>query len=307
MSGSIDTSAATTSASTAPGTLATLVAAQAGAALSTDDVLVLVLPLFEQVAALHAHGRVAALEPGAIVLDPSGALRLRQPDGQAPTMDLAAVHRVQPHPASALNIVGELRRSHEVEGREHLARARGAQGSGQAMAHGHAHRRGAILHPDDDRPAAAPDGGRHRAAGAQRQAGHLGNHQTHRVQLLQADQAQLHGQRPQAVVPTQRVLLNQPHLAKTHQIGMRLGRRQAGRTRQVFQGHGAARTRQRLQQLAAHFNALDAPWPAPAGGLGVVVRVVVVWARGGGVFHGGQSVARILPVYGFSPKRMNST
>ena len=121
MSGSMDTSAATTSASTAPGTLATLVAAQAGAALSTDDVLVLVLPLFEQVAALHAHGRVAALEPGAIVLDPSGALRLRQPDGQAPTMDLAAVHRVQPHPASALNIVGELRRAHEVEGREHLA------------------------------------------------------------------------------------------------------------------------------------------------------------------------------------------
>ena len=105
----------------APGTLAALIAAQGGAALSTDDILVLALPLFEQVAALHAQDRVASLDPGAILLDPSGALQLRQPDGQAPTMDVDAVHRVQPPPASALNIVGELRRSREVEGLERLS------------------------------------------------------------------------------------------------------------------------------------------------------------------------------------------
>ena len=102
------------------GTLAALVDAQAGAELATDDVLVLVLPLFEQVAALHAEDRVAALDPGAIVLGESGALGLRNPKGQAPTMDIAAVHRVQPHPASALNIVGELRRSHATDGIERL-------------------------------------------------------------------------------------------------------------------------------------------------------------------------------------------
>ncbi|MEL1263236.1 AAA domain-containing protein [Pseudoxanthomonas putridarboris] len=104
-----------------PGTLRLLIDVQAGAALATDDVLVLVLPLFEQVAALHAEGRVAALDPGAIMLGESGALRLRQPAGQAPAMDIDAVHRVQPHPASTLNIVGELRRAHQADGIERLS------------------------------------------------------------------------------------------------------------------------------------------------------------------------------------------
>jgi len=89
-------------------TLHNLVEAQAGAALSTDDVLLLVLPLFSQVAALHAQGRVAALEPDNILLNENGALQLRRAEGDAPRMDIAAVHKVQPHPASGLNIVGTL-------------------------------------------------------------------------------------------------------------------------------------------------------------------------------------------------------
>lgn len=90
------------------GTLDKLLEAQDGAALSTDDVLVLVLPLFRQVAALHAQGRVAALDADSILVDGEGALSLRRPEGEAPRMDIAAVHMVQPHPASGLNIVGTL-------------------------------------------------------------------------------------------------------------------------------------------------------------------------------------------------------
>ncbi|HZF96886.1 MAG TPA: hypothetical protein VEY92_01360, partial [Pseudoxanthomonas sp.] len=80
----------------------------------------LVLPLFEEVASLHAQGRVAALDAGQIMLGESGGLRLRHPEGRAASMDITAVHRVQPHPASAMNIVGELRRSHEADGLERL-------------------------------------------------------------------------------------------------------------------------------------------------------------------------------------------
>lgn len=97
-------------------TLRALVAAQAGAALSTDDVLVLVLPLFEHVAALHARGRVATLDADSIVVRDDGGLALRRPDGEAPRMDIGAVHRVQPHPASGLNIVGTLQIDHGDNG-----------------------------------------------------------------------------------------------------------------------------------------------------------------------------------------------
>jgi len=89
-------------------TLRQLIAAQDGAALSTDDVLVLLLPLFNQVAALHAQGKVAALDPDSVLVDENGALCLRHAEGQAPRMDLAAIHQVQPQAASGLNIVGTL-------------------------------------------------------------------------------------------------------------------------------------------------------------------------------------------------------
>lgn len=110
-----------TTESTVPASnLTALIDAQAGAALSIDDVLVLVLPLFAQVAALHAAGRVAALSPDAIVLDAGGALALRNPNGQAATTALQAVNRVQPSSVSTLNIVGTLRIAHDAQGHERL-------------------------------------------------------------------------------------------------------------------------------------------------------------------------------------------
>ncbi|UUZ55352.1 hypothetical protein LP419_06305 [Massilia sp. H-1] len=56
---------------TEPGTLRGLIAAQDGVPFGTDDVLLLVLPLFEHVAALHAQGMVAALGPNSVILDPA--------------------------------------------------------------------------------------------------------------------------------------------------------------------------------------------------------------------------------------------
>ena len=100
-----------------PRTLRSLIAAQASAALSTDDVLVLVLPLFHQVAALHAQGKVAALDADSILVGEDGALLLRRAEGESPAIDIGAVHRVQPHPASGLNIVGTLQRTHADDGR----------------------------------------------------------------------------------------------------------------------------------------------------------------------------------------------
>jgi len=104
-----------------PATLATVLEAQGGAPLSTDDVVLMVVPLFQQVAALHEQDRVARLDPHRIVLAAEGGLVLAQPQGQPRLMDIGAVHRVQPPPASALNIVGELRRLHDQAGMEALA------------------------------------------------------------------------------------------------------------------------------------------------------------------------------------------
>lgn len=103
------------------GSLAMVLEVQNGAPLSTDDVVLMVLPLFQQVAALHEQSRVARLDPHGIVLSEEGGLVLSQPQGQPPLMDIGAVHRVQPHPASALNIVGELQRMHDQAGIEGVA------------------------------------------------------------------------------------------------------------------------------------------------------------------------------------------
>jgi predicted DNA-binding WGR domain protein len=102
-------------------TLAALIAAQASKPLSTDDVLMLLLPLFGQVAGLHAQGRVAALDADAVHVGDDGTLTLRSPLGQAARMQIDAVHRVQPNPASALNIIGALRREQEDDGRENVS------------------------------------------------------------------------------------------------------------------------------------------------------------------------------------------
>ncbi len=100
----------------AASSLRTLITAQNGVALTTDDVLILVLPLLHQVATLHAQGKVATLDMDSILIDGEGALCLRRPEGEAPMMDLDAVHRVQPHTNSGLNIVGTLQSAHTEDG-----------------------------------------------------------------------------------------------------------------------------------------------------------------------------------------------
>nr|WP_229458847.1 DUF4011 domain-containing protein [Massilia glaciei] len=102
----------------APRTLRSLLAAQAGMPLSTDDVLVLVLPLLRQVAALHGAGLVATLDADNVLLDDNGALGLRRPEGAPPLLDTGAVNRVQPQPLSGLNIVGTLQRGRDEHGAE---------------------------------------------------------------------------------------------------------------------------------------------------------------------------------------------
>jgi predicted DNA-binding WGR domain protein len=97
----------------APRTLRDLIAAQAGLPLPADDIVVLLLPLLSQVAALHAAGRVAVLDTEGIIVGADGALTLRQPGGVAPRQASEALARVQPAQATGLNIIGalELQRS----------------------------------------------------------------------------------------------------------------------------------------------------------------------------------------------------
>ncbi|MNV48143.1 hypothetical protein D3C71_1400350 [compost metagenome] len=145
-----------------------------------------------------------------------------------------------------------------AEGCKHLARGRVPHRSRGAVAHGHIHGGGAFFHTDDGRAVVAPDRGRHGVADALGQRGQLGNGQAHRVHLLQADQAQLHGQGAQAVVAAHGVLLDQAQLAKAHQVGVGLGGRHVRRAGQVLERHAPAGACQHLQQLAAHLHALDA-------------------------------------------------
>lgn len=99
-------------------TLLSLISAQSGTPLLTDDVLVLVLPLFQQVAALHSLGKVAVLDGGSVLVGEGGALLLRRPEGDVPRMDIDAVHRIQPQTTSGLNIVGALQRRNTQLGEE---------------------------------------------------------------------------------------------------------------------------------------------------------------------------------------------
>ncbi|MBD8528475.1 MULTISPECIES: AAA domain-containing protein [unclassified Massilia] len=89
--------------------LRALIEAQAGMPLPPDDIVRLMLPLFAQVAALHADGKVAGLDADEIVLA-AGVLALRRPQGLVPSLAPAAIARIQPHAASSLNIIGALER-----------------------------------------------------------------------------------------------------------------------------------------------------------------------------------------------------
>lgn len=109
-----------TAAPIAGDTLRAIVAAQRGAGLATDDVVFLMLPLLREVAQLHAHGRVARLGTDDLLHAAGRGLRLRAPDGQAPSLYTDAVRRVQPPPGSTLNIVGELRITQDAAAGAHL-------------------------------------------------------------------------------------------------------------------------------------------------------------------------------------------
>ena len=96
---------------TAAASLHDLVAAQAGTPLPPDDLVRLLLPLFAQVAALHAEGKVAGLDFDEVALDDAGLLALRRPEGLSPQRNPAALARIQPQLSSSLNIIGALERS----------------------------------------------------------------------------------------------------------------------------------------------------------------------------------------------------
>lgn len=92
------------------------VAALERGGLQSDDVLALVLPLLREVASLHDSGRVAALDgPHAYLVDETGALVLKRPEGAHPRSNLAALERLQGPVSSVLRVVGEARLINETD------------------------------------------------------------------------------------------------------------------------------------------------------------------------------------------------
>ncbi|MGM9487803.1 DUF4011 domain-containing protein [Ideonella sp. YS5] len=78
--------------------------------LQTDDVLTLLLPLFQEVAALHERERIAGLHGAAcIVQRQDGGLALARPEGEEPRQQRQQVDRLQAPVSSVLHVVGELR------------------------------------------------------------------------------------------------------------------------------------------------------------------------------------------------------
>jgi predicted DNA-binding WGR domain protein len=116
-------------------TLRDLIAAQAGMPLPPDDVVRLMLPLFAQVAALHANGMVAGLDADEVVLDAAGLLALRRPGGLSPQRNMAALARIQPQSGSSLNIIGTLERSRPGEGTPETADLAVQSDTGAPIAH----------------------------------------------------------------------------------------------------------------------------------------------------------------------------
>ncbi|WP_353226689.1 AAA domain-containing protein [Novosphingobium sp.] len=76
---------------------------------SPEDMILIMVQLMHQVAALHAHGCVAELTLSSVRERPDGRLELVNPAGAATRKNLAAIDRVQPKVSSALKVVGEYR------------------------------------------------------------------------------------------------------------------------------------------------------------------------------------------------------
>lgn len=97
-----------------PALLKILDAGLAHGGLQNDDVLALVLPLFQQVAGLHERERVAAFDgPAALVQVEEGCLGLAQPEGKSPRSNRERVERLQAPVSSVLQVVGESRVTHD--------------------------------------------------------------------------------------------------------------------------------------------------------------------------------------------------
>src|SRR5215207_8791336 len=78
--------------------------------LQTEDVLALVLPLFREVAGLHADEKIADLgDPRSVAVHEAGALTLRDPQGHAAREHRDAVEKLQAPVSSVLQVVGERR------------------------------------------------------------------------------------------------------------------------------------------------------------------------------------------------------
>lgn len=86
-----------------------------GRLLPPDDLVHAVLGLLRQVAALHAHGRVADIGLDSIWELEDGQLALADPAGLVPTGNLKAIYDVQPQVSSALKLVGNYRVTQDEE------------------------------------------------------------------------------------------------------------------------------------------------------------------------------------------------
>lgn len=89
--------------------------AELGGAMPAEDVLHALLPLMRSVGDLHARDLVASLRPEDVLVSADRVLSLRRPDGQAPKINEAELRALQPHPGSALRIVGEYRVTTDTE------------------------------------------------------------------------------------------------------------------------------------------------------------------------------------------------
>jgi Protein of unknown function (DUF4011)/AAA domain len=100
---------------TEPKTLSDRLSVLHGIALAPEDLIFVLAPLMQQVAALHRVGRVANLRPSQILELPDGRLHLAQPNGNQPRYNTSELDRIQPKSRSALTIAGEYRVTADAE------------------------------------------------------------------------------------------------------------------------------------------------------------------------------------------------
>jgi predicted DNA-binding WGR domain protein len=81
----------------------------------TDDVLAAVLPLFEQISDLHENGRVAPLDGVQGILVDETQLRVDAAQNTSPKKNFSRIESLQKPAASALEIIGEKRRTSELD------------------------------------------------------------------------------------------------------------------------------------------------------------------------------------------------